>query len=187
MSPLDVAKKQLLTAIRLFFDDEDPVSVHTLAGAASEIIEWVCISGGGVPFRDDCLAENSLALQSYYLARNHYRNAFKHAGRTPEEEAKHKSARETFSDDQNDSLLYICVEDYMRAEKAFPIEFQAMKIWYLSVNREKWNPELAETIKTEFFEGLEKLSRQDQKSEGRKLIHISRNDQHLLNHSTVEK
>jgi hypothetical protein len=38
---VDVARTQLKTAIRLWFHDGDPVSIHTLAYAAYEIIHFV--------------------------------------------------------------------------------------------------------------------------------------------------
>jgi hypothetical protein len=41
LNKLDVAKSQLKTAIRLWFYDSDPVSIHTLAFAAYEIIHVV--------------------------------------------------------------------------------------------------------------------------------------------------
>jgi hypothetical protein len=41
LSKLDVARSQLQTAIHLWFHDGDPVSIHTLAYAAYEIIHFV--------------------------------------------------------------------------------------------------------------------------------------------------
>lgn len=38
ISKIDAAKRQLETAIKLFFREEDPISIHTLACAAHEII-----------------------------------------------------------------------------------------------------------------------------------------------------
>jgi hypothetical protein len=38
VTKLDAAKRQLRTALRLWFDDGDPVSIHTLLAAAHEII-----------------------------------------------------------------------------------------------------------------------------------------------------
>ncbi len=43
---LDAAKKQLATAIRLFFARDDAVSIHTLASAAREIFEKHCAQAG---------------------------------------------------------------------------------------------------------------------------------------------
>jgi hypothetical protein len=39
ISKIDAAKSRLMPAIELYFEDRDPVSVHTLAMAAAEIID----------------------------------------------------------------------------------------------------------------------------------------------------
>ncbi len=41
ISKLDAAKRQLDTAIRLYFCDGDPVSIHTLAAASYNILRDV--------------------------------------------------------------------------------------------------------------------------------------------------
>jgi urocanate hydratase len=38
----DVSRRQLVTAIRLFFNEGDPVSVYTLASNALEVIDQLC-------------------------------------------------------------------------------------------------------------------------------------------------
>lgn len=42
ITKIDAAKSQLATAIWLYFEDRDPISVHTLVHAASEIIDRLC-------------------------------------------------------------------------------------------------------------------------------------------------
>ena len=42
LTKLDVARRQLVVAIRLFFDDQDAISVHTLAANAWEIVDLLC-------------------------------------------------------------------------------------------------------------------------------------------------
>lgn len=39
ISALDAAVAQLRTAVRLYFEDNDPLSVHTLVKAAGELID----------------------------------------------------------------------------------------------------------------------------------------------------
>jgi hypothetical protein len=41
VTKLDAARRQLRTAIRLWFQEADPASIHTLAHAASEIIHVI--------------------------------------------------------------------------------------------------------------------------------------------------
>ena len=42
LCPLVVARSQLLTAIDIFFNDRDPVSVYVLASNAREMLESLC-------------------------------------------------------------------------------------------------------------------------------------------------
>lgn len=53
-----VARSQLLTALKLFFEDADPVSVHTLAGAAQEILESLCREAGVDPMHEEVVASH---------------------------------------------------------------------------------------------------------------------------------
>lgn len=49
ISKLDAARRQLETAIRLYFANGDPVSIHTLAAAAYNIVKDVNKNRGGTP------------------------------------------------------------------------------------------------------------------------------------------
>jgi hypothetical protein len=51
VSPLVVARSQLLTAIDLFFNDRDPISVHALADNAREILELMQTGGSRTDYR----------------------------------------------------------------------------------------------------------------------------------------
>ncbi|MDZ4064204.1 MAG: hypothetical protein U1E22_05985 [Coriobacteriia bacterium] len=86
LTKLDVATSQLETAIRLYFDDDDPVSIHTLASAASDLIRDI-----GRPLGHEGLTARDWALE---IIKPEYRdevrplfvtsqNFFKHADRDP--------------------------------------------------------------------------------------------------------
>lgn len=46
----EVARRQLGTALALFIEDFDPVSVHTLACAGGEVAEHLARKAGAEPF-----------------------------------------------------------------------------------------------------------------------------------------
>ena len=48
----EVVSRQLETAIALFFCDDDAISIHVLASAASQILYDVCKHKGKVSIRD---------------------------------------------------------------------------------------------------------------------------------------
>jgi hypothetical protein len=83
---VDAARRQLRTAITLWFNDGDPVSVHTLAFAAYEVIH--AISEKRDPYRRDLLFDSFNIKDEYRREWNaHIRsnaNFFKHADRDGE-------------------------------------------------------------------------------------------------------
>lgn len=86
LSKLDVASRQLETAITLYFQDADPVSIHTLASAAHEIIETLNAKNAGEPtirqqFRNDIKPEYA---KMFFEKLSSAKNFFKHADRDPE-------------------------------------------------------------------------------------------------------
>jgi hypothetical protein len=48
LTKLDAARHQLKTAIRLFFEERDPVSIHALASAAQEVLRDL-LRARGIP------------------------------------------------------------------------------------------------------------------------------------------
>jgi hypothetical protein len=95
LTKLDAAKRQLATAIRLYFEDCDPVSVHTLVMAANEIIERLCESNGIPAVRSSFLAVIIPERRKEFNRHlNKARNFFKHAS-DPDE------VLEDFSDELN--------------------------------------------------------------------------------------
>jgi hypothetical protein len=80
---LDAARRQLRTAITLWFNDGDPVAIHTLASAAYEVIHFV--SKKRDPYRRDLLFDSDLIKDEYRDAFcSHLKkpaNFFKHADR----------------------------------------------------------------------------------------------------------
>lgn len=80
---LDAARRQLQTAITLWFNDGDPVSVHTLAFAAYEIIHSVSLKRN--PNRPDLLFDSDWIKPEHQKEANDLlrkpANFFKHADR----------------------------------------------------------------------------------------------------------
>jgi hypothetical protein len=87
VSKLDSARRQLRTAITLWFTDGDPVSIHTLIVAAYEIFHTV--SKQRDPYRRDLLFDSDYIKDEYrrdwikLVKKN--ANFFKHADRDPDD------------------------------------------------------------------------------------------------------
>lgn len=99
VSKLDAARRQLRTAIRLFFEDGDAVSIHTLNAAAEGLLRDLLAAGGRKsPLRE--VEEDWIKPEHWkdYLAlTNAPRNFFKHADRNPNEVLEFRPEATAFS------------------------------------------------------------------------------------------
>lgn len=86
VTKLEVARRQLRTAIRLWFQDADPVSVHTLAYAAYEIIH--VLSEKRDKYRPTLIFDADMIKDEYVGDWNakirKSANFFKHANKDPD-------------------------------------------------------------------------------------------------------
>jgi hypothetical protein len=85
LSKLETVRRQLETAISLYFAHGDEVSIHTLAAAAYSVIRDVNEHRGGEPMLKDlhCFLTNDVARKfKRYI--NSPENFLKHADRDPE-------------------------------------------------------------------------------------------------------
>lgn len=103
VTKIDAARRQLRTAINLWFSDGDPVSIHTLAYAAYEIVHVV--SGKNGRTRD--LILDSLVIKDEYAgewkaAVKKAPNFFKHADKDADKEIE-------FNPAVNEILILFCV------------------------------------------------------------------------------
>ena len=83
IAKLDAAKRQLETAIRLYFHEADPVSIHTLTAAGYELIKDLNKHWGGDPMWTKEMLPNQWAKPEYRAellqSLNEAENFFKHA------------------------------------------------------------------------------------------------------------
>ena len=184
LTKIDVARRQLVTAIVLLFNDDDPVSVYSLAANAWEVIDALCMRKG----IDSISAQTREHLpQGAKLKRDYinspYRNFFKHADQDPE------VVLQSFDESSVDSVIFLAVEDYLRLLKKSPVEFQVFQLWYLAAHVGK----LAAEPLTEILDSIEsafprirELPRRDRLTMGRKVLEEARKDQGLQKDNRTE-
>jgi hypothetical protein len=164
ITKLEAAKYQLGTAIRLYFEDRDPVSVHTLVSAAWEVIEKLCEDQGHVGLR--ALMKQVIAPAHHREvgdALNKARNFFKH-GSNP-------SATLSFNEDQNLGVIAACIYGLTQ----LGVEIQEAKpfllwLWLVEPYLLDGPPPDTQTVETTFGEDLQNKPRADQKRVGRELL-----------------
>jgi hypothetical protein len=86
ITKLEAAKRQLRTAIRMFFGEADGVSTYTLAVAAQEVLRGLLRAKGNdeASFIKDTLRIVPERRKEYLAIINEPQNFFKHADRDPE-------------------------------------------------------------------------------------------------------
>lgn len=184
LTKIDVARRQLVTAINLLFNDDDPVSVYSLAANAWEVIDVLCdrkdIDSISRQTREHMPRGRNL---KHDYINSPYRNFFKHADRDPD------GVLQNFDESTADSVLFLAVEDYLRLLKKSPVEFQVFQLWYLAVHVEK----VADDALTNVIESIEfafprirELPRGDRLRMGRKALEEAREDQELLKDNRTE-
>jgi hypothetical protein len=112
----DVASEQLATAIWLWANEWDPVSVHVLASAAAEIIAVLHKARGGVPIRSAMLDSmgGEFRDQVAYAVSEAF-NFMKHG-------AKDSEAVLVFNPEESEWVIYAACVDYLAAFGVAPPE-----------------------------------------------------------------
>jgi hypothetical protein len=175
---LEAATRQLVTAIKLFFANGDPIAVHTLACAAREIYEKHCKAADITRTFDYVKDSNThLTEKQLWNILNGPRNFFKHP-------ADHLNDSIEFSDEYNDFMILSAVHDHgMLKGQDQPLEMQTYSTWFLAVNKHMVTPnsspgeiEQAERITAtldRLFPGIRQASRAEKKAFGARMLELA--------------
>ncbi len=122
---LDAAKRQLETAIRLYFNYDDPVSIHTLCAAAYNVIRDLNAKRDGEPMLKDLwrLLDTREAKEFKQLI-SKAENFFKHANRDPD-------ARYTLNPEETEVLLLEATQRYLQLTGERPALMFVYTTWYV--------------------------------------------------------
>jgi hypothetical protein len=141
ISKLDAARRQMLTAIRLYFNHGDIVSMHTLAAAAFKITQNICdaspdLSDSVTDWIDQCVKPE--AKKIFWSKLHETANFFKHAENDPD--AVHE-----FYPEQTENLLFFAVYQYHQLTSEWSLEIRLFITWYMMHHSSSFNtpPELS--------------------------------------------
>lgn len=130
ISKLDAAKRQLETAIRIYFSDGDPVSIHTLVAAAYNVIKDVNEKRAGKPMLVKEMMLEYVKPDYQKLIKdklNEAENFFKHADRDHEKSID-------FNPKISELLILDAVSHYYSLTgEDYPI-FKIYRGWYMIIN-----------------------------------------------------
>ncbi len=130
LSKLDAAKRQLEMAIRIYFQNGDPVSIHTLVAAAYNVLHALNKTKGGEPMivKDRFVEYVKPEHHREFIDRiNSAENFFKHADRDPEGVLD-------FNPQQSEYLLIDAVSQYFKLSGEDLPLFAVFRGWYVANN-----------------------------------------------------
>ena len=125
VSKLDAAKRQLETAVRLYFNDADPIAIHTLAGASHTILSDLNKKYGGAPMIVSDFLIKDEKKKEIRTVINKAKNHFKHADTDPE-------ATVDFNPEVNEFFLFDACEKYQEITSEKVPHFIIFRIWFAS-------------------------------------------------------
>ncbi len=131
LNKLECARRQLKESINLFFQDGDPVSIHTLTCAAYNVIRDVNSDRNGTPMfaKERYFQMHAKASLNDF---NEPENFFKHADRDTD-------AKLTFYPKFTECLMVDACEKYVELTgEGFP-EFLVFTFWFMSQASEKFD------------------------------------------------
>ena len=185
----DAARRQLGTALQLFIDDRDPVSVHCLACGGVELAEHLVAKTEHPPFALHALETfPDLDRRKLVEIRNRYWNAFKHATKTGGgAERNDGDLLAAFTDEVNDHLLFTGWFDYGRAVGCMPIEAQAFQAWYFAKFPEKAREDVDLEPYDRLFPSVLSLPRNKQKAMLRRVIARARLNREVMSDPRTDR
>lgn len=191
MTKLEIARRQLGTALFLHLEGRDPVSVHCLACGGCEIAEQLAIDAGGTVFRDFTLKSYpSMSKGDHKDLRNRFWNAFKHATKRNGEARKDDELLVQFSASENNVRLFTGWFDYSMIARSLPIEAQVFNTWFLALDLTKFaadvDPGFVAAIESE-FPGLADLPTDRQQQRLRRAIKKWRFNRVLLASASTDR
>lgn len=154
ISKLDAAKRQLDTAINMYFKDAEPVSIHTLTAAAHQILMDLGRLDSIKSFMKDTSIIRKGKEKEFLALINEDENFFKHANKDPHSLLK-------FIPERTEAFLLDAVEMYMQLTKEMPEDMLIYRTWFFLKNPELLSDETkkqfkGKNISTEHFKSKSK-------------------------------
>jgi len=150
VSKIDAAERQLVTAVNIFFEDKDPVSVHTLASASQDLLRGLGKTKGIKSFIKDDLEKiiKPEKAEEVWILFNAAQNHFKHANRDPD----------SILDFLPKSSEYVIWDSCLMLEKfkKIPHDLKIYVLWFRVNNLDIFPP-----IKKEHIELMNRLIRRN--------------------------
>lgn len=169
INKITAAQKQIDTAIRLLFREEDSLSIHTLISASYQILKDLSEKQGESKVHNDFKAIIRPGMEKeFWKVFNNAANFFKHADKDAESIIE-------FDDALNDLYLFIACQYYSSLGYEYTVEMQTFVSLFVVLNPNLITPNATTASHLSKFEckKFRELSRSEQMSLGRELIKVN--------------
>ena len=133
LTKLEVAKRQINVAIRMYFHHDDEVSIHTLAASSRNVLVDLCKRKGlEPPMLQDTMMKKFIKPEHHKAVRERAREAenfFKHADKDPDNSYDFPVGSTAFK-------IFDGVEAYEALTGGLTPEMKVFKSWWLVQNKD---------------------------------------------------
>jgi len=151
LSKIEVVKRQLETAVKLYFQDEDIVAIHTIIGACRTILKDILPKMKGIKSEfEDTLSKLPKEFQK--LVRDSYnipQNFLKHADKDFDETIE-------FNPLITEMFIYVAINDIQKLVAEITPHQLMFRLWYYVQNSEKLGLNKAMRDKLKNYENYNK-------------------------------
>lgn len=165
---MGVAERQINTSIRILFNKEDPIPIHTIISAGLRILRDIAkhrkISYEGLI--DQVIKPDK--RKEFWSKISSPANFFKHADRD------HNDILKGVDEQINDMMIFISISYYECLNGDISIEMKAFKCWFMMCHPNVFSDEVAVLIEKFGFTDFIFLSRDEKLSKGLDAIEASK-------------
>lgn len=168
ITKLKAAERQINCAVRMFFNSEDSIAVHTLVGAAMNIFydlseNLLKESSWEAKISED----NGLSKRDFLKKVRKYQNFFKHADKDP-------GSGIGFNMNETEELIFISRLNWGNLhsnKQSLSVELSVFQIWYIAVHQlnKKFDSRLIDAA-DEIFPAFKYLSREEKLLKGKEYL-----------------
>ena len=171
INKIEAAQRQIEVAIRLLFDNEDPVAIHTLAMAGFRILRDVA-SKKGSNMHNLVQAIIKPGMESkFWWSINSFANFLKHAENDPD------AIIDSVDEEVNDAILLMASLYYQDLGHQLTPEMLALVSWYMAIRPEFLLNDKSNAFQTQLMKARDSLigkPRIEQLKHGKYVLYLAR-------------
>jgi len=169
VNKVQVAIKQLNTAISLYYSSGDIISIHTLAGAAHNIIhDLVENKYPNKSWENTVAQDNNLSLGKFLQIARKAQNFIKHAKTDPDGDI-------TINSNDTEHLLFLTIQNLcllIKENELLSNEVSTFQLWFMATH----NYTFHENYLNDEFKDIKNMTKKEQIEQGKQLLLAARNN-----------